>query len=94
VAEQQRYPVVLTGTTKYVAWVEADSAAEAHKIAYDDPTEHLDRGQPPVDASLDSEQDPYETAEFIWLYGHQFMPQHDAHVHTHRWATRDQNGAR
>lgn len=87
-AEQQQYPVLITGTMKYVVWVDADDAAEAHRFAESDPHDYA-RDEQPVDAWLDGEKDPAETAYFVWLYGSQFLPQHDAHVHTHRWATRE-----
>lgn len=86
-AEQQRYPVLVTSTIEYVVWVDAEDAADAHQAIEDNPSEWVE-DEPPVDGYLDVEKDPKETARFIWLYGSQFMPQHDAHVHTHRWATR------
>lgn len=82
---EQQYPVLVTGTMKYIVWVDAADAADAHEAISDCASEWVG-DENPVDAWLDVEPDPEETARFIWLYGSQFMPQHDAHVHTHRWA--------
>lgn len=73
---------------QYLVWVEAENAAEAHAVVHSDPWEWVGGDTQPVDAWLDGEEDPDETARFIWLYGSDFMPQHDAHVHRHRWTMR------
>jgi hypothetical protein len=83
------FPVLVTGTMHYVVWVDADNAEEAHASVHDNPHDWVDDNTAVVDAWVDGEKDPAETAHFIRLYGSQFMPQHDAHVHTHRWATRN-----
>lgn len=75
--------MLVTGTTHYVVWVHAESAEEAHEYAASDTYDYI-RDDQSVDVWLDAEKDPAETAHFIWLYGSTFMPQHDAHVHTHR----------
>jgi hypothetical protein len=84
----ERFPVLITGTMKYVVWVEADDAEQAHYFARECEHDYVE-GEQPVDGWLDAERKPSETDEFIWLYGSTFLPQHDAHVHTHRWATRE-----
>lgn len=86
---EQRYPVVVTGTTKYVVWVEAEDAADAHQAIEDCPSDWIE-GEQPVDGWLDVESDPEETSHFISMYGSQFMPEHAAHVRAHRahlWVT-------
>ncbi len=90
---QEKFPVVVTGTQHFVVWVEADNAEQAHYFVDQAPYDYVEDEQP-VDAWLDGERNPEETNRFIWLYGSQFLPQHDAHVHTHRWATRDRETTR
>lgn len=83
----ERFPVLVTGTTKYVVWVDAEDETEAHEAIQGCESDWVEDVQA-IEGWLDAKKDPAETAHFIWLYGSQFMPQHDAHVHTHRWATR------
>ena len=80
---EKRFPVLITGTMQYVVWVDAEDAADAHQAIEENPYDWVENEQP-VDASLSAETDPEETAHFIWVYGSSFMPQHDAHVITHR----------
>lgn len=80
------YPVVITGTTKYVVWVDAEDAKQAHEFVQQCEYDYVER-ENPVEGWLDGETDPDETARYVWMTERDCMPQHDAHVHTHRWAT-------
>lgn len=88
-----RYPIIVTGTTKWCVWVAADSLDEAYEFVAGCPSDHVE-GEQPFDGWIDAQKpDAMATQDVYYCAApdndahvrthDSVMPQHDAHVRTH-----------
>lgn len=78
---EYQYPVVVTGTSKWLVWVaEAGSHHDAYRMVEDYPHEYVGDTQP-LEAWLSADKpDEWSMGD---VYDH-YAPDNDAHVRTHR----------
>lgn len=84
-ADERKYPVIVTGTTYWLVWVDgAESAGEATRMVSQYADEYIENTTP-YDGELTAEQPDEWGMWGIYSYA---APNNDAHVWTHRAAIR------
>ena len=78
---EERYPVIVTGTQRWVVWVDGvSSSQEAAEMLDGNAYEWIDPDRPPVDGWVEAEKmTAWDMQDVYDAYG----PQHDEHVQAH-----------